>query len=35
MKTIFNSAVQLKVALLDRYNKNESTKAQIIAISGI
>ncbi|PKH02404.1 uridine kinase, partial [Psychromonas sp. MB-3u-54] len=35
MKTIFNSAVQLKAALLDRYNKNESIKAQIIAISGI
>lgn len=35
MKTIFNSAAQLKSALLDFYNKNESTKAQIIAISGI
>ncbi|MFT6927856.1 MAG: uridine kinase [Psychromonas sp.] len=35
MKTIFNSAEQLKAALLDSYNKNESTKAQIIAISGI
>jgi uridine kinase len=35
LKTIFNSAEQLKAALLDSYNKNESTKAQIIAISGI
>ena len=35
MKTIFNSPAQLKSALLDIYNKNESTKAQIIAISGI
>jgi uridine kinase len=35
LKTIFNSAAQLKSALLDIYNKNESTKAQIIAISGI
>jgi hypothetical protein len=35
LKTIFNSAGQLKAALLDRYNKNESKKEQIIAISGI
>ncbi|MGB5445898.1 MAG: uridine kinase [Psychromonas sp.] len=35
MKTVFNNAVELKSALLELYNKNESTKAQIFAISGI
>jgi len=35
VKSIFNNAGELKSALLDLYNKNESTKAQIIAISGI
>jgi len=35
LKTIFKNATQLKSALLDMYNKNESAKAQIIAISGI
>ena len=35
MQSIFNNAGELKSALLDLYNKNESTKAQIIAISGI
>ncbi len=35
MKAIFNNAAELKAALLELYNKNESTKAQIFAISGI
>ncbi len=35
MKTVFNNAAQIKSVLRDLHNQKESTKAQIIAISGI
>lgn len=35
MKTVFNNAAQIKSVLRDLHNKKESTKAQIVAISGI
>ncbi|WP_019615285.1 hypothetical protein [Psychromonas ossibalaenae] len=35
MKTVFNNAAQIKSVLRDLHNQKESTKAQIVAISGI
>lgn len=35
MKTVFNNAAQIKSVLRDLYNKKESNKALIVAISGI
>ena len=35
MKTVFNDAAQIKSVLRDLHNQKESTKAQIVAISGI
>ena len=35
MKTVFNNAAQIKSVLRDLHHQKESTKAQIIAISGI
>ena len=35
MKTVFNNAAQIKSVLRDLHNKKESTKAQVVAITGI
>ena len=35
MKTVFNNAAQIKSVLRDLHNKKESTKSQVVAISGI
>ncbi len=35
MKTVFNNAAQIKSVLRDLHNQKESTKTQIVAISGI
>ena len=35
MKTVFNNAAQIKSVLRDLHNQKESTKAQIVVISGI
>jgi uridine kinase len=35
LKTVFNNAAQIKSVLRDLHNQKESTKAQIVAISGI
>jgi len=35
MKTMFNNAAQMKSAIKDLHNNKDSTKAQVVAISGI
>ncbi len=35
MKTVFNNAAQIKSVLRDLHNQKQSTKAQVVAISGI